>query len=248
MHAHVLDWGDVAADECAVDLESLAVHRLAAAVEYLADEYGRAVHVLGYCLGGVLSVMAALRAKEHFASLTCLATPWNFEAGEGRLRSRVKFFFERPDINLHLQVRDVFAADWMHHVLATLNPEIVVQKFVRFAGMDGGAEEEIFVAVEDWLASSADMPMSLARDICEGLIIGNRAQADIAAANVACPVLVMASQNDKMVEFEAAKILHDLVPHSDLMMPSCGHIGMMAGRKARGEVWQPFVEWVRAHS
>lgn len=248
IRSFLLDWGDVGSDEVAVDLEYLAQHRLVVALRFLYEQYQRPVHVLGYCLGGVLASMAVLTAPDCVASLTCLATPWDFEAGEGTLRSRVQFFFQRPDIHLHLQTRDLFLADWMHSVLATLNPDIVVQKFIRFAAMDGGVSEELFVAVEDWLASSVDLKMSLARDICEGLIIGNDAQQRISAQDIACPVLVVASQKDKLVEFECAKMLRDHVQHSELIVPSCGHIGMMAGRHARAEIWQPFLNWVRMHS
>jgi len=248
VNAYILDWGDVAEDEVATSLESLAENRLAMAIRHLCEMHGRSVHVLGYCLGGVLSVMAALNVGASLASLMCLATPWDFEAGEGRLRSRVQFFFQRPDINLHLQTRDVFMADWMHSVLATLNPDIVVQKFIRFAGMNGGASESLFVAVEDWLSSSVDLQMSLARDICENLIVGNGAHERIAAQDIECPVLVMASQSDKLVEYECAKMLHDRMQQSEMIIPSCGHIGMMAGRNAQAKVWKPFLEWVRIHS
>jgi polyhydroxyalkanoate synthase len=38
--------------------------------------------------------------------------------------------------------------------------------------------------------------------------------------------------------------LADALPKAERMLPSAGHIGMMAGGKARPLVWEPMKAWI----
>lgn len=241
---YMLDWGEVGYDKDVKNWDDLVHCKLVPAISYLSTTYKRKVHLLGYCLGGLLALGACSQLAEGVASLTCLATPWDFHAGEARLAQRIRFFFDRPDIRMYVENHDIFSSDWMHSLLATLNPEIVVNKFIRFAELENKELEKIFVAVEDWLASSTDLSMTLAHNIYKDMVVDNKVPSNIDMQQLKCPILIIASHKDKLVEFESARALYDLLPHASFIQPDCGHIGMMAGRNALQDVWVPFFEWI----
>jgi polyhydroxyalkanoate synthase len=58
---------------------------------------------------------------------------------------------------------------------------------------------------------------------------------------------MIASRKDKLVEYDCAQALQALIPGSEIIDTGCGHIGMMAGRRAREAVWQPLAAWVKKH-
>ena len=55
---------------------------------------------------------------------------------------------------------------------------------------------------------------------------------------------VVASSEDRLVEFDVAKALYEQLDGAVLHDPKCGHVGMIAGSHAVENVWQPIGEWV----
>jgi hypothetical protein len=54
---------------------------------------------------------------------------------------------------------------------------------------------------------------------------------------------LIASQTDKLVPYDAA-IPAALPENVTALSPACGHIGMMAGRNAKIQVWQSYQDWL----
>lgn len=244
LNAHLLDWGRVTDDPAQNNANIFIKDRLCTAIEFLAKEYKQTVHVLGYCLGGTL--LAAAASNNNIASVTFLATPWDFHAGEARLSSRVKFWAEKaPPL---LQEDSIVSADWVHTVLASLHPEIIIEKFIKFADMEEGSDEEkLFIAVEDWLNDGVDLPAGFAKTCIQDFFINNLTGQDKwhDLATISCPSLVIASRKDKLIDYESAIFLHKKIKNSEITIADCGHIGMMAGKKAKEEVWQKFADWIK---
>jgi len=62
------------------------------------------------------------------------------------------------------------------------------------------------------------------------------------------PSLIAIPKNDHVVPYGCAIALVDHMPHSQVINPGAGHVGMIVGKSARRELWMPFAEWVvRAH-
>ncbi len=248
----VLDWGPVAEDEEITDLQSLIAERLIPALAFMKEKLGRPVQVMGYCMGGTITMGAASLRPDLFKSLVLLATPWDFLAGSGLLASRVKFF--APTAVMALAERPSLPASWLQTLFATLDPLLAHKKFSRFAGMSADSEEErIFIAIEDWLSSGSDLPRAIALECILGWFTNNApvngewmlGGKPVNPAEIDVPALVIASKNDKLVEFESSAPLCDLMPDAALLDPGCGHVGMIAGRRSVPDVWAPMAEWIK---
>jgi polyhydroxyalkanoate synthase len=121
--------------------------------------------------------------------------------------------------------------------------------------MDQDSDQaRLFVAVEDWLNDGVDLPAALARECVvewyghnkpmrgEWLVEGEA----VDPTRTPNPVLVVTSATDRLVPEESSHALARMIPQAQLLQSTCGHIGMMSGRRAQGEVWQPIADWLAA--
>lgn len=258
LDVYLLDWGDLMKEDTSITIEALVCDRLAGALQFLKDQITPKtckIHVLGYCMGGALSVGMAVQNPDLINSLTLLATPWDFYAGEKRLLQHVRFW--APSALQMIEGKKYLGADQLQSLFASVDPMLAQKKFSRFSKMDMKSEEaRIFVAVEDWLNEGKDLPAGIARECILDWFINNgpcsgswvlRGKA-IEPQCIDIPVHIVASQKDQLVEYEAALSLRRAIPSADLTEPDCGHIGMIAGQNSVEQVWQPMVRWMKKHS
>lgn len=248
LDAVLLDWGDVKTDPLLQDLESLVCKGLLPALRFLRQTSGQPIYLLGYCMGGTLSVAAMQLAAQDVAGTVFLATPWNFE---GRLARLVQFW--APTALPHIHAHNYLPSDWMQTVFAALEPQQSVRKFARFAGMDPqGAAAQLFVAVEDWLNDGVDLPAGAALNCIKDWFIENApvrghwriGGETIRPQNIVAPCLVVTAQKDRLVEPHSARPLAQQIPGAQALSSDCGHIGLIAGARAVEEVWQPIAHWI----
>ncbi len=64
------------------------------------------------------------------------------------------------------------------------------------------------------------------------------------SAKFSKPALSLIPAGDRIVPPKSALALADALPKSDRLLPTAGHIGMMAGRGALPLVWEPLKAWV----
>lgn len=250
INAVLFDWGEPVHDPAQQSVEDCVLRRLVPALRAMAERTGGPVHVLGYCMGGTLSLAAALAAPECVRSLILLAAPWDFHAGPGRLLSRVRNM--APQAFPAMQEKGLLPVDWMQGVFAALDPLSTVRKFSDFAAMDQNSDEaHLFVAVEDWLDDGVDLPSSVAGQAIGEWFLNNQTGqgqwsvggAPVDPSALSCPALIIASDKDRLVEYETALALREIIPNSSVCNPSCGHIGMIAGGAAVDTVWARIAGW-----
>ncbi len=252
----LLDWGEGVQDPGQATIDAIVLDRLAPAIRAVAAEAeGRGIHALGYCMGGTLLAGAAVHVKEHLKSVIFLAAPWDFHAGPGMLLNKVKFF--APSAFPMIHEKGFLPVDWIQTLFAALDPHSAAKKFAAFNRMtEGSDEEKLFVAVEDWLNDGPDLPAQVAQQCLKDWFIGNqtgrgewtlRGRA-VDPADIACPALVIASDKDRLVEYETAAALAKHLKSASLHNPSCGHVGMIAGRGAVEKVWKPIAAWVQQNA
>ncbi len=250
LEAALLDWGSSMQDGAQADFDTLISERLIQALE----QYERPVHVIGYCMAGTLLMAAAQIRPDLFASLTLLAAPWDFHAGDPSIRLLVQ--------TMSLGAFSMIAQQghlghlWTQSLFASLEPDKTLRKYAAFAGKEkDSAEAQIFVAVEDWLNDPVDLPGDIARACIQDWYTLNRPAegswsvlgTEIDPAQVKCPVLIVAGNRDKLVPPQASTVLADKVQHCDVVQEDFGHIGLMASQKAPQQIWGPIKKWIAAH-
>lgn len=255
---YLLDWGDLMKEEPSITIETLVCDRLGTALRFLSNKVTgeeRNIHVLGYCMGGALALGLAARSPELLDTLTLLATPWDFHAGERKMLSHVQFW--APSAMNVIESKNFLSADQLQSLFAGIDPMLTHKKFSRFSKMEMESEEaRIFIAVEDWLNDGKDLPAGIARECIMDWFIHNGPYSgswilkgdaiDLAKINI--PIHIVASKTDRLVEYEAALGVRSILTQASLTEPDCGHIGMIAGKRSVEQVWQPIARWMKKYA
>jgi polyhydroxyalkanoate synthase subunit PhaC len=253
MSACIIDWGDLKLDDPNLTLSELVTSRLRAAFHALKSSYpGKNIHVLGYCMGGTLALGLASLEAENLTSLSLLATPWNFHAGQSGLLDNVRFW--SPSALASIKSNGYLGADYLQSLFAGIDPDLTRSKFSRFSQMDmASGHARIFIAVEDWLNDGKDLPGKIAKECISDWFLNNAPSAGywkldgkgLDISTIKIPVMIVASRKDRLVDYECAVDILQHIPHALLIEPDCGHIGMIAGERCVEQVWQPLAEWMK---
>jgi len=242
----LLDWGYPGPIERRFTLTDYVAGRLERALVAI----GRPVILVGYCMGGLLALAAALRRPDLVRGLALLATPWDFHAPDAdRARGLASLL---PALEPGIGATGALATDLLQMLFACLDPFQTPAKYRNFARLDqAGPAARLFVAIEDWLNDGVPLAAPAAR-ACLGEWYGDNTTAEglwtIAGAPVdptrlAQPAFIAIPNRDRIVPPESASALAELVPHATVHRPAAGHVGMAAGRRAETELWRPLRDW-----
>src|SRR6185437_4308257 len=132
-------------------------------------------------------------------------------------------------------------------LFTTADPLVALRKFSRFAALAEGREARHFVAVEDWLNDGVPLALPVARECLAGWYGADRparnlwriAGRPVLPHRIEQPALVVVPGQDHIVPPASAEALALALPAAERLVPPLGHIGMIVGRRAPDEVWQP---------
>lgn len=254
LRPYLIDWGTPDAEEHRFDLAAY-IARLDRALAFVAKRARRRPAVMGYCMGGTLSVALAALRPRRVAGLALLATPWDFHAdktGHAFLLSAGPLLAKLADRAGELPV------DILQTLFWSLDPWLAVKKFGRFLGLDPESEQaRDFVLLEDWLNGGAPLAGPVARECLIGWYGDNLPGTDqwavhgrrIVPSKINTPALVMIPSGDRIVPPLSAAALADpergFRDAARLDLP-LGHIGMVVGGRARALCWTPLIDWLKA--
>lgn len=239
--AMLVDWGTPQPEEQQL---SIAGHVERYLLPLLA-QFGEPVHLVGYCLGGTMTLAAARLAAVR--SLTLMATPWHFGRYPAEARTALGELWQR-------QVAQVGALGLMPmEMLQTafwgLDPERTVSKFAALAGRS--IDDPLvtgFAALEDWANDGAPLTAAAGEDLFARLMGEDMTGAGqwrvggemIRPGDIAAPMRHFVARNDRIAPAETAPDGVEAIP-----CPS-GHVGMITGSRAREGCWEPLAGWLRS--
>jgi polyhydroxyalkanoate synthase len=252
----LVDWGAPGEIERSFTLTDYIAGRLDQAFDMAQELSGAAgipgerVHILGYCMGGLLALALADRRRRRVASLALLATPWDFHAARAA-EARLLGALAEP-LAAGLAGLGEVPVELLQSLFFAADPQLGLQKFSRFGQLNPASDRaEQFVAIEDWLNDGVPMALPTAREC-----LGNWYGANLTAAaqwriagkavdptRLEVPALVVLPEQDRIVPPPSAIALADLLPRAHRLSPSLGHVGMVVGDRAATEVWQPLARW-----
>ncbi len=250
----LLDWGTPGRPERRYDVAAFLSGPLSSALDAATRLGGdRPVPVVGYCMGGTLSVALATLRGDAVSALALLASPWDFHAD---LSPQAEAFAAAlPMWQPVLEAFGEMPIDLIQAFFAALDPNLAQRKFARFAAMDPDSEKaRQFVALEDWLNDGPALPPRVAHDCLVGWYnenlpgsgrwqVGGRA---IRPGDLRMPVLAAIPSQDRIVPPASARGAVRDLPDATIIEPAAGHIGMVVGSRARRSLWQPLADWLRA--
>jgi polyhydroxyalkanoate synthase len=251
----LLDWGTPTAADAARPIADYALEQLPRAAAVVTERAGSGqLHVLGYCMGGTLSLMAIAAGRLPAASLVAMATPVAMH-DEGLL----SLWCRAPGFN-----PDELAAAYGNvppHVLQPafkmLDPVSLATKFVH---LDGKVEDDdfirFFLAMETWLEDSVAFPgrafvdwVQLYRS--DALAKGQLALDGIAIdlGRVRCPLFHVVADGDYITPPPSSLALEGLTATraQQTMRMTGGHIGLSTGRAAHEKLWPAVADWLHQY-
>lgn len=248
------DWGDPTEDDAMSTLEMIIAERLMPAIDFVKG-HSEKMYGMGYCMGGTLLCAAVHQAQDRFDGVVYLASPWDFHAGDRILQKQIST--AAPAALDMIAARGYLPMEWIQSVFAVVNGTRAKDKFIRFANLDQeSADAHLFVAVEEWLNDGVSLPGAVAQSCIQGWYINNLTGEEawcvagqaVKLADILTPSLVVASKNDRLVPQASSFAMHEALPHSDLLSLNSGHIGMITGRRAEIDMWQPVHSWIAAQA
>ena len=247
----LLDWREADPADRRLSLEEVIVERLEPAFDWLLRETGQRPLVLGYCMGGVLSMALACRRAGDCAGLALLATPWNFHDDQPPFHHLATM---GDAISLYASMIGGMSTDLLQSLFASIDPMAVPRKFADFARMDPISDAaRHFVAIEDWLNDGVPLGAEIART-CLVDWYGTNAPAlgqwridgtAVRPERLDLPAFLAIPCRDRIVPAGSALALAAALPRAEIIRPASGHIGMVAGRKAKGQLWTPLRAWLQ---
>jgi poly(3-hydroxyalkanoate) synthetase len=244
----LLDWGFPGETECAFTLTDYVAGRLVRALA----AFGGPVDVMGYCMGGLMALGAMQQRPDLVSRLGLLATPWDFwaaDSGGARLVAAML-----PALEPAFSLAGAMSIDALQMLFSLLDPGSVGAKYRDFGGQDQASERSrMFVAIEDWLNDGVPLAAPVAREVLGGWY-GRNAAVEGKWRIAGLPVLpdalgkacfVAIPGHDRLVPPQSALPLARCLGGAEILQPAVGHIGMVAGSRARTMLWEPLLAWLK---
>jgi len=247
----LVDWDAPGEDEKSFTLTDYIAGRLETALDAAVRATGRKPILMGYCMGGLLALGLAVRRQDDLTGLVLLATPWDFHA-ENPDHARMAAAMLVP-LGPVLDTLGELPVDLIQSLFATLDPQLVVRKFMSFSRLTpGDPKGDAFVALEDWLNDGVALVSPVARE-CLGGWYGRNATAagqwriagrPVDPGSVSLPSLCLIPAGDRIVPPASASALAAALPQCEVHSPTLGHIGMVASGRAEKGAWLPLLSWL----
>ncbi|WP_204456267.1 alpha/beta fold hydrolase [Actinokineospora baliensis] len=254
-----VEYGEIGFADRELGLEHWVEEVLPAAIR-TAHEHsgGKPVHVVGWCLGGILSALTAARSNAHpIASLTVVASPFDFTA----------IPLLRPFRPLDALTGRI-AIPALYRTFGGI-PAPLVRRAFQISALDKHLSKPFAVAanladrdylaqieaVERFTAAMLAYPGRAVAQIYREFFLANALASGtitlggtpIALTAIRQPTLVIAGEDDAIAPPRSARALVDLLPDATFRTVPGGHLGTLTGRAARDTTW-PLIDRFHARA
>lgn len=246
----LVDWDRPGPIEKDFGVDDYVVGRLGRALDAVLRLAGPPA-VVGYCMGGLLSLALCILRQAEVRGLALLATPWDFHVPTA-LASRQVAAMQAPLADA-IACHGELPVDILQGLFSTIDPGSVERKFRAFAALKPESRRaRDFVALEDWVNDGVPLAARVARECLFDWYVDNLPAAGrwrvggacMAPAALVKPALVMVPANDRIVPPTSALALAEALPKARRRIVDAGHIGMVAGARAKTDVYTYVAKWL----
>jgi len=247
----LVNWGTPGVEERTFGLSGYITERLEPLLDFACELAQGSVPVIGYCMGGTLSVALAARKVGKISKLVLLAAPWDFatkhsHAGRKFAPAMLKHLYTLPE-------GGTIGVDILQTFFTNVDPTLTDRKFRSYAaGKYAGAQADFFSAMEVWANNGPPLARKVAEECLKSWYSNNDTMLDrwkvagepVKASNIVCPVWVAAPEGDRLVPQASAFALLKQLQYGTAYAPPSGHIGMVVGNRAKAGLWGPLCDWL----
>ncbi len=221
--------------------------------EATADE----VTLIGYCFGGVLTLLElAAHPEVPVRSLMVMATPCDYR--EMGFMSNM-FQAHRLDPGDVIDETGLVPARALDEGFQSLKPtEYVTQRMNFFQNLWNDDFVEGFLAIAYWARDQVPLPGGVFRQTVDRLVRHNallagvipHGRGEVRLKDIRCPFLNAYAEQDTITPAASSKPLTRLVGSEDVseLRLESGHIGFVAGRQAAKVALPQMRDWLASHS
>lgn len=254
----MVDWDPPLPSERGLGLADYTQDFLPGCVQKVKDQTGEDdVNIIGYCMGGVLSLIyAATHPNGPLRNLVCLTTPVNWhEMGLFSLWSDQRYL----DVDKLVDTLGIVPAEFIERSFEMLRPaqrtagrmrvwnEMWNDDFVRsYRAFERWGNETLPLAGEYYRETTRELMWD--NKLMSGELTVDGKPADL--ANIDIPLMAVMAEHDHIAPIAATKPLLDKVSSTDTqeLVLKGGHVSLVAGPNAVRRMWPAVNQWLGARS
>lgn len=246
----LIDWGAPGEEERRFGLDEYIGIRLSAALDEVTTRAGKPA-LLGYCMGGLLTLGLATLRPDDVRAQVLMAVPWDFHRPTSLAAQPLAAL--RDPIEQALDHLGELPGDMLQILFALPDACAVERKFRQFARLNQNqAAARRFVALEDWANDCVPLTAKVTRETFFGWYGDNlpgRNQwrvggVEVVPRKLPHPALVVVPSRDRIVPAESALPLADALPNGRRLIIKGGHVGMLIGARAVTELYAPIAAFL----
>jgi poly[(R)-3-hydroxyalkanoate] polymerase subunit PhaC len=255
---YLVDWGVPRREDSRLRLEDYTLDLIPECMSRVGRNAGeRDVSIVGYCMGGILSVIhAALHPDDGPKNLVCLTTPVNWD-GMGLFR---KWADRRHfDVDRLVDSLGNVPPDVIYQSMDMLRPASRITAQIQlWDNMWNDKFVKSHRMFDRWATDQIPFPGECFRQVIKELMWENRLvkggltlnDRDVDLSNVRVPFLHAVAEHDHIAPYEATHALIELVGSSDKeeVVMKGGHVSVVAGPNAVKRLWPKLDQWLGERS
>lgn len=255
---YMLDWTAPKPEEKSLRMEDYVLDFIPESIRRVQQDSGeKDVSVIGYCFGGVLSLLyGSIFNDGPMKNLICFTTPIDFR--------EMKLFSNFAD-------RRYFDVDRLIDSTGNMPPELILQSFdmlrpaARVVGQiqlwDNIWNDEFvksYRMFDRWATDTLPLAGEYFRAITKDLMWDNKLYNDTMTvggrpaklADIKVPILHAVAEHDHIVPYDAAKHLITKIgsEEKEEVMLKGGHVSLVAGANAIKRLWPKLDSWLGKRS
>jgi polyhydroxyalkanoate synthase len=267
---YMIDWGTPTRAHARLRLQDYADRMMNQAIEAVLKHSGaKQVSLMGWCMGGLLSLMqAGLKRDARIANIVTIASPIDTRQGSGVIsgmgrviNTPAKLMRKVSDFRLlNVDPQKMHIPGWMTTLMFKMTDPIgsVTTYWDLLMGLWDREFVETHSTTADYLNNMLAYPAGVMQDMLVRVTVDNKlAKGEIRLgskvsrfANIHAPLYVFAGKSDALVSSSTARAIIDLVSSVDKRFEVApgGHMGVILGSKARENVWKSSADWLAERS
>jgi len=258
---YLIDWGVPSAADRSLTIQDYVDGLMKNCVNVVMKRHNSpAVHLVGYCMGGTMSVIFTARNPDIVKSLTIMAAPIDFSVGQDE--SLVQFWANPDYFDVDALV-DAFGnvpATFLQASFQMMKPvQNYYSKYITFFDkMDDDRFIENYFAMEKWTNDNIPVSGETFREYVKKLYqrnelikgefkLGNEL---VDLAKITCPLQILMASADHLVPPAQSESLASKVGSKDIKCRTldAGHIGLSVSSKAHKVFWPEVTQWMADRS